>query len=270
MAANDYRVYLRNPTEMENGQARFHPAQSTEPTCRPLVFGTLVVMGLLQIVSSVAILLHLTGYLHGVDFSSVQQKPLEEAETGPVLADALKDTRRRERSRCAKSQKDTIPAAHLPIKAPIDPNYFPKEEMEVKVIQWNKDQGQLHKIRYHDGRLLVQEGGLYYVYAKTCFRFYNMEPDAESGPEFLQEGKAQLIQYVYHEKHTQQTTRPTLIMKSGSTKRWKYGDYNMYCEQQGSLLQLMEGDGLYVSVSNSWLLDPEAEGSYFGVFKTGN
>lgn len=72
MAANDYRVYLRNPTEMESGQARFHSAQSTEPTCRPLVFGTLVVMGLLQVASSVAILLHLTGYLHevrSVDFT---------------------------------------------------------------------------------------------------------------------------------------------------------------------------------------------------------
>ena len=66
MAANDYRVYLRSPTEMENAQARFHSAPSAEPTCRPLVFGTLVVMGLLQILSSVAILLHLTGYLHEV------------------------------------------------------------------------------------------------------------------------------------------------------------------------------------------------------------
>lgn len=66
MAANDYRVYLRNPTEMENGPARFHSAPSAEPTCRPLVFGTLVVMGLLQVLSSVAILLHLTGYLHEV------------------------------------------------------------------------------------------------------------------------------------------------------------------------------------------------------------
>ncbi|KAJ8349986.1 hypothetical protein SKAU_G00251160 [Synaphobranchus kaupii] len=267
MAANDYRVYLRNPTEMENGQARFHSAQSAEPTCRPLVFGTLVVMGLLQIVSSVAILLHLTGYLHEVDFSSVQQRPLEEAETGPVLADALKDHRKRDRSRCPKSQKDLIPSAHLPIKAPID--YVQKGEIEPKMIQWNEAQGQLYKIRYHDGRILVQEGGLYYVYAKTCFRLYDVELESESAPEFPQEVNAQLIQYVYHEKHTQ-TTRPMVLMKSGCTKRLKSPDYNMYCEQQGRLFRLREGDGLFVNVSNSWMLDPDAEGSYFGAFKTSN
>ncbi|KAG5833088.1 tumor necrosis factor ligand superfamily member 11-like [Anguilla rostrata] len=261
MAANDYRVYLRNSTDMESGQARFHPAQGAEPTCRPLVFGTLVVMGLLQIVSSVAILLHLTGYLHEVDFSSVQQRPAEEAETGPVLADALKDHRKRDRSRCPKSQKDLIPAAHLPIKAPID--YVQKGEVEARMIQWNEAQGQLYKIRYHDGRILVQEGGLYFVYAQTCFRLY--EPEAEGVPEV----NAQLIQYVYHEKYTQ-TTKPMVLMKTGSTKRWRSPDYHMYCAQQGRLFRLREGDGLHVNVSNSWLLDPDSEGSYFGVFKTSN
>ncbi|KAJ8256117.1 hypothetical protein COCON_G00199810 [Conger conger] len=262
MAANDYRVYLRNPTEMENGQARFHSAPSAEPTCRPLVFGTLVVMGLLQILSSVAILLHLTGYLHEVDFSSVQQRAPEEVETGPVLADALKDHRKKDPSRrCQKKQKDLMPAAHLPIKAPID--YVQKHEVETKVIQWSEAQGQLYNIRYHDGRLLVQEGGLYYVYAKTCFRFY--EPELE--PEL--EVRAQLIQYVVHEKTTQ-TTKPMVLMKSGSTKQWRSPNYNMYCQQQGRLFRLREGDGLFVNVSNAWMLDPESEGSYFGAFKTSN
>ncbi|XP_036395810.1 tumor necrosis factor ligand superfamily member 11 [Megalops cyprinoides] len=264
MAANDYRVYLRNPGDMENGQARFHSGQSAEPTCRPLVFGTLVVMGLLQIASSVAILLHLTGYLNEVDFSLYQQKPLEEAETGPVLADALRDSRKRER--CPKNRRDGIPAAHLPIKAPID--YVPKGEVRAMMIQWNEAQAHLEKIRYHDGRILVQEEGLYYVYAKTCFRLYDVEPGSLS--DYLKDGNAQLFQYVYHEKYTQPTTTPKVLMKSGSTKRWKSEDYNMYCEQQGRLFRLKEGDGLYVSVSHLWMLDPEAEGSYFGAFKISN
>lgn len=51
---------------MEAGPHRFHPVQSSEPTYRPLLFGTLAVMGLLQVASSVAILLHLTGYLQEV------------------------------------------------------------------------------------------------------------------------------------------------------------------------------------------------------------
>lgn len=62
----DYRGYLRNTVDMEAGQHRFHPVQSSEPTYRPLLFGTLAVMGLLQVASSVAILLHLTGYLQEV------------------------------------------------------------------------------------------------------------------------------------------------------------------------------------------------------------
>lgn len=50
---------------MEAGQ-RFHPVQNSESTYRPLLIGTLAVMGLLQVASSVAILLHLTGYLQEV------------------------------------------------------------------------------------------------------------------------------------------------------------------------------------------------------------
>lgn len=62
----EYRGYLRNAADMEAGQHRFHPVQSSETTYRPLLFGTLAVMGLLQVASSVAILLHLTGYLQEV------------------------------------------------------------------------------------------------------------------------------------------------------------------------------------------------------------
>lgn len=66
MAANEYRSYLRNHLEMETVQPRFHAAQSTAPTYRSLIFGTIAVIGLLQVASSVAILLHLTGYLREV------------------------------------------------------------------------------------------------------------------------------------------------------------------------------------------------------------
>lgn len=63
---SEYRGYLRSTVDMEAGPHRFHPVQSSEPTYRPLLFGTLAVMGLLQVASSVAILLHLTGYLQEV------------------------------------------------------------------------------------------------------------------------------------------------------------------------------------------------------------
>lgn len=66
MAANDYRGYLRNHADMEGAQSRYHPSHGSKPKYRPFIFVTLAVMGLLQIASSVAILLHLTGYLQEV------------------------------------------------------------------------------------------------------------------------------------------------------------------------------------------------------------
>lgn len=66
MAANDYRAYLRNHIDMEEAPGR---AAHTGSTHRALIFGTLAVMGLLQVASSVAILLHLTGYLREVSNS---------------------------------------------------------------------------------------------------------------------------------------------------------------------------------------------------------
>lgn len=64
--SSEYRAYLRNTMDIEAGQQRFPPVPSSEPTYRSLLIGTLAVMGLLQVASSVAILLHLTGYLQEV------------------------------------------------------------------------------------------------------------------------------------------------------------------------------------------------------------
>lgn len=62
----EYRGYLRNPIDMEAGHNRFQSVQTSDSTYRSILFGTLVVMGLLQVASSIAILLHLTGYLQEV------------------------------------------------------------------------------------------------------------------------------------------------------------------------------------------------------------
>ncbi|KAF5905896.1 tumor necrosis factor ligand superfamily member 11-like, partial [Clarias magur] len=97
--------------DMEHGSSRFQPP--TQSAHRPLIFGTLAVMGLLQVASSVTILLHLTGYLREVDLSSAQ--PIEEVHSEPIIADAYRDIKRRDR----KKIKDT-PVAHLSVKTPMD------------------------------------------------------------------------------------------------------------------------------------------------------
>ena len=125
---------------------------------------------------------------------------------------------------------------------------------------------------YQKGKLLVMESGFYYIYAKTCFRYYKYgaEDVSQAGVPPVDVSNTQLIQYVYHESVKQQNSRSVLLMKTGSTMRWNNTSYNMYCAQQGRGVRLEEGDALYVNVSNAWMLDPEGEGTYFGAIKLGN
>ncbi|XP_026074307.1 tumor necrosis factor ligand superfamily member 11 isoform X3 [Carassius auratus] len=263
MAANDYRVYLRSHIDMEEAPAR---APHTGSTHRALIFFTLAVMGLLQVASSVAILLHLTGYLREVDLTSAQQSPNEEMHSETLIADPIKGCK--EKKERFRQKKDTrMPSAHLPIRTPTNfAATFAEDRNELTIITWDDFQGlYLKKMKYHDGRILVDEAGYYYVYAKTCFRYAE---EHDSGKEDV--SNVQLFQYIYHEKHTQSVITPVLLTKSGGTLQWNIAPYNMYCVEQGRGIQLNKGDGIFVRVSNAWLLDPAAEGTYFGTFKISN
>lgn len=126
---------------------------------------------------------------------------------------------------------------------------------------------------YQKGKLLVMESGFYYIYAKTCFRYYNVayvpEDSSHSRVPQVDVSNTQLIQYIYHES-IKQNGKATELMKTGSTMRWNNTSYNMYCAQQGRGVRLEEGDALFVNVSNAWMLDPDGEGTYFGAIKLGN
>ncbi|KAM7380217.1 hypothetical protein PAMP_003530 [Pampus punctatissimus] len=263
---SEYRGYLRNTVDMEAGQHRFHPVQHSESTCRPLLFGTLAVMGLLQVASSVAILLHLTGYLQEVDLSTAPHRPIEEAQTEPVL-NALRDTRKNNK-RC-RTPKESLPSAHLPIRT--HQEYSKRGEPKPITIDWDVEHGYHHKMGYQRGKLLVMESGFYYIYAKTCFRYYKdvQEDSSHTGVPPVDVSNTQLIQYVYHES-IKQNSKAAVLMKTGSTMRLNITSYNMYCAQQGRGLRLDGGDTLFVNVSNAWLLDPDREGTYFGAIKLGN
>ncbi|XP_062313063.1 tumor necrosis factor ligand superfamily member 11 isoform X1 [Osmerus eperlanus] len=277
-ANNDYRSYLRNPNDIEGGQPRFPHSQTSEPTYRPLLFGTLAVMGLLQVASSVAILLHLTGYLHEVDLSSVSHRPMEEVQTEPIIADALKDPRKGRR--CKAQAKEGLPFAHLPIipnknsdtvKSDLHVRHLtatvvtiPDSKVHTAMIHWDQSQGNLERMNYHNGRLIVEKEGLYYIYAKTCFRYLKTEVPP------VNMSNLQLMQYISHEKHTSQNVDPVQLMKTGSTVRWDDTEYNMYCAQQGLAMTLKQGDSLFVEVSNIRFLDPDSQGTYFGVMMLSN
>ncbi|KAM8856399.1 tumor necrosis factor ligand superfamily member 11 [Spinachia spinachia] len=258
----EYRGYLRNTVDVEAAQHRFPPVQSSDTTYRPLLFGTLAVMGLLQVASSVAILLHLTGYLQEVDLSTAPHRPMEEVQTEPVL-NALRDPRRK--GSC-KTSKKSLPSAHLPIQTR---EYLPIGLKDTVIVDWDPEHRYRNRMDYENGRLLVGETGFYYIYTKICFRYYRPDGHSPSGVPPVDVSNRQLIHYVYHES-IKQNSKATVLMKTGSTMRWNITTYNMYCAQQGRGVRLDEGDGLYVMVSNAWMLDLEGEGTYFGAIKLGN
>ncbi|XP_061826798.1 tumor necrosis factor ligand superfamily member 11 [Nerophis lumbriciformis] len=262
----EYRGYLRSTMDVEAAQQRFQPVASSEPSHRPLLFGTLAVMGLLQVASSVAILLHLTGYLQEVDLTTAPHRPIEEVQTDRPVLNALRDTSKNR----FKNPKDKPPSAHLPIKEYQE--FSKKGEPKAITIDWDEVRGYRHRMNYEKGKLLVVKSGFYYVYAKTCFRYYKYVPEdggQGGGGTSVDVSNTQLIQYIYHER-IKQNSKVDLLMKTGSTMRWDNTSYNMYCAQQGRGLWLDQGDALFVTVSNAWMLDPEGVGTYFGAVKLGN
>uniref|UniRef100_A0A672L927 Tumor necrosis factor ligand superfamily member 11-like n=1 Tax=Sinocyclocheilus grahami TaxID=75366 RepID=A0A672L927_SINGR len=199
--------------------------------------------------------------LHSEDHSVMCLVVLsQEMHSETLIADPIKS--RKEKKERFRQKKDTrMPSAHLPIKTPT--KFAAKDQNELTIITWDDFQGlNLKKMKYRDERILVDEAGYYYVYAKTCFRYAE---EHDSGKEDV--SNVQLFQYIYHEKHTQSVITPIVLTKSGGTLQWNIAPFNMYCVEQGRGIQLNKGDGIFVRVSNAWLLDPAAEGTYFGTFK---
>ncbi|KAG1945309.1 tumor necrosis factor ligand superfamily [Pimephales promelas] len=169
-------------------------------------------------------------------------------------------TYKEKKERCRPKKDTRMPSAHLPIKTPT--HFSPKDRNDLTMILWDDFHGDCLKIKYRDGRILVDEPGYYYVYAKTCFRYTEVHASDK-----VDVSNVQLFQYICHEKHTQSSSKPIVLAKSGSTLQWNIAEYNMYCVEQGRGVQLSKADGIFVNVSNAYLLDPAAEGTYFGTFK---
>ncbi|KAG9277879.1 tumor necrosis factor ligand superfamily member 11 [Astyanax mexicanus] len=241
---------------------------SAQWSCRRAVIIFLTITGFLQITSSLALLLHLTGHLPQADSSAELQTLPEDLLTEPVSAATFRDAKASTDVKSERKHKNIMPAAHLPIK-PVSGHI--QRKIHATIIHWYPEQGNLQHFGYNNGRVLVQKSGLYYVYAKTCFRYYDLLENGHSNESPTSspfDKGVQLIQYVFVERLSYSSTlRTTLLMKSGNTFQWKRGTYHMCCQQQSGVFSLQAGEGLYVSVSNSWMLDPEAEGSYFGAFR---
>lgn len=114
-----------------------------------------------------------------------------------------------------------------------------------------------------NGELVVPQTGYYYIYSQTYFRFRESENEDSGLLERIRNPK-QLVQYIY--KLTNYPD-PILLMKSARTSCWsKKAEYGLYSIYQGGVFQLKREDRIFVSVSNSDIVDMDKEASFFGAF----
>ncbi|XP_071422310.1 tumor necrosis factor ligand superfamily member 10 isoform X1 [Pithys albifrons albifrons] len=136
-------------------------------------------------------------------------------------------------------------------------------------INWEssrKSHSFLSNVELRNGELVIPQSGFYYIYSQIYFRF---REDENEDSDLLGEVRnaKQLVQYVY--KLTSYL-EPILLMKSARSSCWsKKAEYGLYSIYQGGVFQLKRDDRIFVSVSNSDLVDMDKEASFFGAFMIG-
>ncbi|XP_039601219.1 tumor necrosis factor ligand superfamily member 11 [Polypterus senegalus] len=281
MAASSFnQEYKKNPIRMESGQLRLEASHNRTDGGKPIVFCALIIMGLFQVVSNLGILFYCKSQVeqlasnlapqdnksHCLSIMSCQKESFpkkEEIKSENYIARARTYTKKPpQRPKCECKNKVEIPSAHLPIL--IEKNSTKVDDETMTRLHWMSKFGvaHIHNLTYVDGKIKVIQKGLYYVYAKTCFR-HNLQVSDEL--EKIDDGIV-LLQNIHHFKYARQMK--TLIMKSGSVKHWnKEIHFRFFCIQQGGLFHLHQHDELFVEVNYASLLDKAPEASYFGAFK---
>ncbi|NXY90873.1 TNF10 factor, partial [Alcedo cyanopectus] len=136
-----------------------------------------------------------------------------------------------------------------------------------KINNWEssrKGHSFLYNVELRNGELVIPQAGFYYIYSQTYFRFRENED-----PDLLAQirNPKQLVQYVYKLTNYPE---PILLMKSARTSCWsKKAEYGLYSIYQGGVFQLKREDRIFVSVSNSDIVDMDKEASFFGAFMIG-
>ncbi|KFQ91999.1 Tumor necrosis factor ligand superfamily member 10, partial [Nipponia nippon] len=128
-----------------------------------------------------------------------------------------------------------------------------------KINNWES----LYNVELRNGELVIPQTGFYYIYSQTYFRFRENENEDSDLLAQIRNPK-QLVQYVYKLTNYPE---PILLMKSARTSCWsKKAEYGLYSIYQGGVFQLKREDRIFVSVSNSDIVDMDKEASFFGAF----
>ncbi|KFP79098.1 Tumor necrosis factor ligand superfamily member 10, partial [Apaloderma vittatum] len=138
----------------------------------------------------------------------------------------------------------------------------PRRGRGQKINNWESSRN-LYNVELRNGELVVPETGFYYIYSQTYFRFRENESEDSDLLAQIRNPK-QLVQYVYKLTNYPE---PILLMKSARTSCWsKKAEYGLYSIYQGGVFQLKREDRIFVSVSNSDIVDMDKEASFFGAF----
>ncbi|KAJ7401379.1 Tumor necrosis factor ligand superfamily member 10 [Pitangus sulphuratus] len=136
-------------------------------------------------------------------------------------------------------------------------------------INWEssrKTHSFLYNVELRNGELVIPQTGFYYIYSQIYFRFRENENEDSDVLGQIRNPK-QLVQYIYRLTNYPE---PILLMKSARTSCWsKKAEYGLYSTYQGGVFQLKREDRIFVSVSNSDLVDMDKEASFFGAFMIG-
>ncbi|XP_069720674.1 tumor necrosis factor ligand superfamily member 10 isoform X2 [Phaenicophaeus curvirostris] len=153
--------------------------------------------------------------------------------------------------------------------SPSPRNSLPRRGNGQKISNWESSRrghSFLYNVELRNGELVVPQTGFYYIYSQTYFRFRENENEDSDLLAQIRNPK-QLVQYVYKLTNYPE---PILLMKSARTSCWsKRAEYGLYSIYQGGVFQLKREDRIFVSVSNSDIVDMDKEASFFGAFMIG-
>uniref|UniRef100_A0A803VKH3 Tumor necrosis factor ligand superfamily member 10 n=1 Tax=Ficedula albicollis TaxID=59894 RepID=A0A803VKH3_FICAL len=145
-------------------------------------------------------------------------------------------------------------------------NPLPRRGNGHKINNWEssrKGHSFLYNVELRNGELVIPQTGFYYIYSQIYFRFREEENEDSDLLGQIKNPK-QLVQYVYKLTNYPE---PILLMKSARTSCWsKKAQYGLYSIYQGGVFQLKREDRIFVSVSNSDIVDMDKEASFFGAF----
>ncbi|XP_074009571.1 tumor necrosis factor ligand superfamily member 10 [Numenius arquata] len=143
---------------------------------------------------------------------------------------------------------------------------LPRRGSGHKISNWESSRrghSFLYNVELRNGELVIPQTGFYYIYSQIYFRFRENENEDSDLLAQIRNPK-QLVQYVYKLTNYPE---PILLMKSARTSCWsKKAEYGLYSIYQGGVFQLKRDDRIFVSVSNSDIVDMDKEASFFGAF----